>query len=357
MRGEFEFLNRISIGTRIIGENSPTFIIAEVGINHNGDLDIAKESIYAAAKAGADCVKFQTFRADEFMADKSVQYEYVSSGVKVTEAMYDMFKRLEMPLFWHLELQKYCKELGVEFLTSVADPLSMKVALDSGVRALKLASEDLINHRLIMAVADIELPLILSTGMSSNQELFDVIDILERKQKKNVIFLHCVSLYPTKDEEANLKRMVGLSERTSALVGYSDHTIGPLASIGAVALGAKVIEKHFTLDRSLAGPDHSFSSNPSEFKEMVSKIRAIERLLGNDYSEISGRELSSKQQFRRSIVATRDLIVGSTLSEGDIAARRPEGGIHPRELHSIVGKKVKTRIEKNQQIKWEMLEE
>lgn len=356
MRNEFQFSKSIAIGSRFIDESSPAFIIAEVGINHNGNLDLAKESIYSAAQAGADCVKFQTFRADEFMADQSLEYEYVSSGVRVKEAMYDMFKRLEMPIFWHSELQKYCQELGVEFLTSVADPLSMKVAIDSGVRALKLASEDLINHRLIDAVAGCELPLILSTGMSSNQELIDVINILKEKQKKNVIFLHCVSLYPTEDDEANLKRMVGISERAGSLIGYSDHTMGSLASIGAVALGARVIEKHFTLDRSLAGPDHSFSSNPIEFKKMVSEIRTIEKLLGNDYLEISGRELSSKQQFRRSIVATRDLVVGSNLSEADLAARRPEGGIHPRELHSVVGKKVKINIKKNQQINWEMLE-
>src|SRR5262245_16201803 len=239
-------MDKFRIGKRILSPDRVPYVIAEVGLNHNGDLGVAKATVDMAAACGVDAVKFQSFRAEEFIADREMTYSYKSSGRTVAENAFAMFKRLELPLAWHSELMDYCASKGVDFLSSAADPRSVDLLNELKVVAIKIASEDLINQRLLRHVGAVGLPIILSTGMADEREVDEGLETLKLAGCKEVMLLHCVSLYPTLDEEVNLRRMVGLRERYQLPVGYSDHSVGTAASIGAVALGALAIEKHFT---------------------------------------------------------------------------------------------------------------
>lgn len=346
----------LSIEGKNIGPGHPVFIIAEIGVNHNGDMALAKQIIKAAADSGADCVKFQTWRAEEFMADHDHEYEYTSEGKVIREKMYEMFKRLELPLEWHKELFDYARSLGLVPLTSVADPICAQAAIEAGAKALKLASEDLINYPLLEYVAAQKLPLALSTGMADENEIREAKNILERHDKlQNTVFLHCVSLYPVEDHEAHLLRMKAMSEITNNLIGYSDHTIGPEACVAAVALGACVLEKHFTFDKNLPGPDHAMSADPAELSNLISRVRRTEQMLGTNHFELSERELDKRDSFRRSIVAAKDLKAGEILKQNDLALKRPGNGIHPRELKKIIGKTLIHDIPKHNQLTLEFL--
>jgi len=347
----------IQIENHLIGPGHPVFIIAEIGVNHNGDKALAKRTIEAAAEAGADCVKFQTWRTEEFMADRDLEYEYVSEGGLVKEKMYDMFKRLELPLQWHRELFDHARGLGLVPLTSVADPLSTDAALEAGVKALKLASEDLINLPLLEYVATKDVPLILSAGMADEMEIKDALDIMKRfNALSRTIFLHCVSLYPTQDDEANLLRMQAIQEITGCIPGYSDHTIGPEACIGAVALGACVLEKHFTLDKGLPGPDHAMSADPGELGEIVNAVRRMEAMLGNKTLDIPPREHEFRHVFRRSVVAAHALQKGARLAATDIVLKRPGSGLRAREMPKLLGRVLNRDVAADSQIAWEMFE-
>lgn len=347
----------IQIENRLIGQGHPVFIIAEIGVNHNGDKDLAKRTIEAAARAGADCVKFQTWRAEEFMADRDLEYEYFSKGGLVKEKMYDMFKRLELPLQWHRELFEHARSLGLVPLTSVADPLSTDAALEAGVNALKLASEDLINLPLLEYVATKDVPLILSTGMADEIEIRDALDIMKRHNVLvRTIFLHCVSLYPTKDDEASLLRMQAIQELTGCIPGYSDHTTGPEACVGAVALGACVLEKHFTLDKGLPGPDHAMSADPVELGAIVKAVRRMEDMLGNKTLDLPSRELEFRHVFRRSVVAAQALQKGARLAATDVALKRPGSGLRAREIPKLIGRVLNRDVAADTQISWDMLQ-
>ena len=336
-----------ALADRQIGHGQPVFIIAEIGVNHNGDLQLAKDMVAAAAACGADCVKFQTFRADEFMADKKLIYEYESAGQRVRESMYDMFKRLELPLAWHQELFATARQLGVCPLTSVAYPLSADLVTDIGVAGYKLSSEDLINLPLVEHVAQKGKPILFSTGMSDAEEVADVVAILQKYHANEWVFLHCVSLYPTPDKEANLRRMRTLAEAVQGPVGYSDHTVGITACLGAVALGACVLEKHFTTDKNLAGPDHALSANPEEFRALVQSVRRLEAQLGSSQLAPSQTELVQRQEFRRSIVASQDLAEGHVITTDDLALKRPGYGLRARDMPSLVGKKLQHAVHKD----------
>ena len=357
MNRKLSFSKQIEIEGRCIGPGHPVFFIAEIGLNHNGDMDLAKRTVEAAAKAGADCVKFQTFRTEEFMADRDIEYEYNSGGVVVKEKMYDMFKRLELPFAWHQELFDYARSLGLVPLTSVADHICVDIALKAGVKALKLASEDLINLPLLKYVAAKGIPLILSTGMADEIEIRDAMKIIGRFDGvAKTIFLHCVSLYPVEDTEANLLRMRTLQDLTQSIVGYSDHTEGPEACLGAVALGACILEKHFTFQKNLPGPDHEMSADPGELNELVRMVRRLEKMLGGNNLKISEREAEIRNSFRRSIVASTDLPSGKVLEIGDLALKRPGNGIRPRQFSELIGKNLTHALRKNDQLKPEMMD-
>ena len=348
-----QFDRIIKIEDKMIGDKNPAFIIAEVGINHNGDIEIAKKMIEVAANCGADCVKFQTFNTDEFMSDSELEYSYKVRGRKVTEKMYDMFKRLEIPIDSYEILFDYCRQCKIVPLTSVADKEIADLMENIGLGALKLSSEDFINIPLVRHVAEKNLPLILSTGMADKEEIQDVFSLLVERKKRNVIFLHCTSIYPTPDDEANLLRISALKEKTGSLVGYSDHTQESVVALGAISLGACIIEKHFTLDKNMQGPDHYFSADPDAFTNMVDNIRKIEKSLGKGNLELSPLELKQRAQFRRSIVAARNLDEGHILKKNDLALKRPGNGLHPRNLSKLYGKRILRFIAENKPLNLE----
>jgi N,N'-diacetyllegionaminate synthase len=346
---ESKFQSLIHIEGRAISRSDPVFVIAEIGVNHNGDIDLAREMIRSAKECGVDCVKFQTFRAEEFMASRGVNYTYLSAGRAVSEDMYDMFTRLELPASWHIELFCYARKLGLIPLTSVADSLSVGVAESAGASAYKLSSEDLINLSLIEFVASKGKPLILSTGMADEQEVDDALAVLSNHKLEKVVLLHCVSVYPTPDDEVRLGRMLALSKKTGALVGYSDHSMGITAAVMAAGLGACVIEKHFTLDRNLEGPDHGLSSDPNEMRELVREVRRVETMRGLVIESISPSktELILRPTFRRSLVANVDLPKGTKISKDDLCFQRAgKEGLRYRDIGLLLGKRLRHPIDK-----------
>lgn len=346
---ENAFSQVIHIDDREIGAEHPVFVIAEIGINHNGDLDQALEMVRAAAECGVDCVKFQTFKTEEFMAKKGIAYQYTSAGQIVTEDMYEMFKRLELPLSWHAKLFTYARSLGVVPLTSVADPGSAAVAESAGATAYKLASEDLINLPLLQHVSKKGKPLLLSTGMADEEEIDDALAVLKESGVRDVVFLHCVSVYPTPDNEAHLGKIVTLARKTGSLVGYSDHTLGSTACVAAVALGACVIEKHFTLDKNLAGPDQALSADPREMKALVNEIRRVELMGTHDFRAMAPTktERITRVTFRRSLVAAQDLPAGTVISKANLLLQRAGvEGIRYRDIDLLLGKTLRRMIPK-----------
>lgn len=351
----FKLMPDMDIEGRKVGFGHPVFIIAEIGVNHNGNLDIAKQMVERAAECGVDCVKFQTFSADEFIADKDMVYEYEAAGKKISENMFDMFKRLEMPSSWHKELFAYSRKCGLVPLTSVADPKSVDLVCNLGISAFKLSSEDLINLPLVEYVANKRMPLILSTGMADEDEIEDVLKILKECESAQAAFLHCVSLYPTPAREANLLRMAALRKKVNGPVGYSDHTIGTVAAIGATALGACIIEKHFTLDRNMRGPDHAFSSDVNEMKNIVSGIRKAEEMIGKADLKFSPSEIEMRKQFRRSIVAARDLPKGHAIERKDLWLKRPGIGLKAKDIPFLLGKTLTIAVKKDEPITYEKI--
>lgn len=349
----FAFDPLIDIEGRQVGRSAPVLIIAEIGVNHNGDLDLARKLVAAAAACGADAVKFQSYRTDEFVGSSTLVHEYVSRGETIVERQEEMFARLQMPAEWHTQLFSYARELGVMPLTSVADMESARVADAAGVAAFKLASEDLVNLPLLEHVASQPKPLILSTGMVSEEELQDAVDLLAGREHRKVVFLHCVSVYPTPDEEVRLGRMAVIARRTGAIVGYSDHSMGPAACVAAVALGACVIEKHFTLDRNLPGPDHYLSADPREMTDLVAQIRHVEQLRRYDLQTIepSPGEQRLRAVFRRSLVAAHDLQAGAVVNLADLKLQRVGvEGLRYRDAHLIVGRSLGTSVRRGEPV-------
>lgn len=342
---------RFVLGNRTLEPGQPPYVVAEIGVNHNGDYDLAVQSIDAAVEAGVDAVKFQTFRTEEFMADPNHMYEYENRGEVVRESMYEMFKRLELPESWHGTLKRYAEEKGVDFLSSAADPLSADLLVRLGVPAIKLASEDLINLPLLAHVGTLGQPVIVSTGMGDEGEIEQALATLSRGGCEEILLLHCVSLYPTPDEEVNLMRMIALRDRFGLPIGYSDHSWGIEASLAATALGALFIEKHFTLDRSLPGPDHALSSDPAEMKALVDGVRKVARQLGSAAIQPSPGEEEARRSFRRSIVAKTDLPAGTILEAKHLHLKRPGTGLPPSQLEGLLGKTLIRPLVENEQLR------
>lgn len=341
----------LKIGNRLIGNGAPCYIIAEIGVNFNGDLNLAEKMIEAAAACGVDAVKFQTFRAEEFVADQTLYYTYVQAdGTTVTESQYDMFKRLELPVEWHDILKRKAQSLDVDFLSSSADRAAVDVLSSVGVPALKLASEDLINIDLLEYVAKKRLPVFLSTGMADYYEITTALNIFKIANHNDIVLLHCVSKYPVEPQECNLLRIKALQRHFPFPVGYSDHSEGTEAAMLAIALGACLVEKHFTLDKSLPGPDHKMSSDPEEMKELVKRIRLAEKMLGIESLGFNETEDASRAEFRRSIVAKSFLPKGSRLGLEMLAYKRPGGGLKPYQRELILGGILNRDIAKDEMI-------
>lgn len=332
------FLARVTIGSRLLGAGEPALIVAELGVNHDGDAAQARAMVAAAAAAGAEAVKVQTFRTEEFLSDRTLTYTYRRGDTEVTESMYSMFKRLELPLPALRDLQDEARARGVLFLSTPCDVESLRALLALGVPAVKISSEDLINVAFLEEVAQAPVPVILSTGMADEAEIALALDIFRRAGKRDVVLLHCTAVYPAPDGEVNLARLTALRERFGILTGFSDHTFDAGAAAGAAVLGAVLIEKHFTLDRARTGPDHAFSATPDILRATVAAVRRAEEQRGSGALQPSPGEQRLRHEFRRSIVAARDLPAGTVLTAADLAYQRPGDGLKPYERGRVLGR-------------------
>ena len=340
-------MSSIKIGNKVIGENNPVFIIAEAGINHNGDLETAKKMIEVASEIGADAIKFQTGKVSETIIKNAPKAEYQKNSDKDEETQYEMIKQVELTDEEWLELCKFSKKKDIIFFSKPSYEGAVPLLLKMGIPVFKIGSGDVTHLSLIRKVAKTKLPIILSTGMSTMEEIKEAVDTIKGEGNKNIILLHCTSNYPTDYENVNLKAMLTLKDKFDLPVGYSDHTIGTDVPTAAVALGACVIEKHFTLDKSMKGPDHKASMEPEEFKVMVKKIRDTEKILGSADKKPTPSEKDVRSAARKSIVANSDIKKGEIIKEEHLAFKRPGIGLTQKYLKDIIGKKARTDIKKD----------
>jgi N,N'-diacetyllegionaminate synthase len=337
----------IEIAGRIVGPGYPCFIIAEAGVNHNGKLNMAKQLVIAAARAGADAVKFQSFKAENVATRKAPKAEYQKQATGSAESQYEMIERLELSAANFAELARHAQKNGIIFLSTPFDKVSADLLDSLGVPAFKIASGELTNFPLIRYVAKKGKPVILSTGMSTLAEIDEALHVIQGEGIKDIILLHCVTAYPAKVEDVNLRAMETLRREFKLPVGLSDHTLGTTVPIAAVALGACVIEKHFTLDRSLPGPDHQASLEPDELKQMIKAIREVEKAMGDGSKMPTKEEKQIQKVARRSIVARVNIPKGTIITEAMLDIKRPGTGIEPKNISSIVGKRAKRNIERD----------
>jgi len=345
----------LSLGNRPIGPGHPCFAIAEIGNNHDGSFEQACRMIDAAAEAGADAVKFQTFKADKLVSPAPVAPGSLWKD-RNQRSWQDVFKDWELPREWHLKLSEHAASRGVLFFSTAFDLESVDFLESVGVPFHKIASFEITYPELLEKVASTGKPIILSTGASYLREVEDALSVLRRAGADEVVLLHCGSCYPLAVEDVNLRAMQTLSRVFICPVGYSDHTPGMEAALAAVSLGACVIEKHFTLDRSLPGPDHAVSMEPGEFSVMVRSIRAVESALGSFRKEPAAAEAGARSEGRRSLHAARDIPAGSLVTQDDIIVVRPAAGVKPGEKNQVIGTRTRSDIASGQPIRYGDLE-
>lgn len=317
-----------------------TLIIAEAGVNHNGSIVMAKQLIDAAAIAGVDYVKFQTFKAEKLVTKDAKQADYQQRNA-ADDSQYSMLKKLELSEAQHEELIAYCMEKGLKFLSTAFDMESVEYLHSLRLGLWKIPSGEITNYPYLKAIAQYGKPVILSTGMCEMEDVQNAVDVLCKHglKKEQITVLHCNTEYPTPMQDVNLKAMQEIKDAIGVKVGYSDHTQGIEVPIAAVALGAEVIEKHFTLDRTLPGPDHKASLEPNELKAMVDAIRNIEQALGDGRKHVSESERKNMAIARKSIVAARDINHGEMLTEDNLCVKRPGSGISPMRWEELIGTK------------------
>ena len=339
----------IKVDHKYIGKDAPCFIAAEIGINHNGDLDLAKQTIDAAKYAGVDAVKFQYFHTEDFLLDKELTHEYESQGEVISEAQYEMFKRCELNLQQLTQIKSHCDTLGILFFCTPTNIQGVHDLQELQSPLLKNGSDFLGHLDLIAEMAKTNIPTILSLGMATLDEIHDAVNTFEQAGGKDLILLHCVSVYPCPAEALNLSRIRTLIQTFKHHpIGFSDHSKGTQASVGAVALGACFLEKHFTLDKNLSGPDHSFSADPEEMKQLVDDIRSIESSLGSSEIAPAHQEEYARNHYRLSCVAGKDLLAGHILHKEDIAFARPAKGLPPKSINLLIDKALTQEVKKNQ---------
>ncbi|MDD4651092.1 MAG: N-acetylneuraminate synthase [Methanothrix sp.] len=350
-------MNQIEIDGRYVGEGKSCFIIAEAGVNHNGSLDCAKKLIDTAKWAGADAVKFQIFKAEDIAIPQAKKAEYQKNTTSRDESQFDMIKRLELSEDEFRHLANYAKERNILFLSTPFSISSVNLLEEMNVSAYKIASGEITNYPLLEHIARKGKPIILSTGMCTLEEIGEALKIINEAGEKRVILLHCVTSYPVKIDEINLKAIETIRNAFKQPVGLSDHTLGKTSSIAAVAMGACTIEKHFTLCRNLPGPDHKASLEPIELKELIGAIRDVERAMGNGIKKPTLEEEKIKMTVRKSLVAAIEIPKDSKITQEMIGIKRPGTGIAPKNLMSVIGKRAKIDIQKDSLITWDAIAE
>ena len=333
-------MNKIRIGDHLVGDGEPTFIIAEAGSNHDGKKEQAKKLIDIAADAGIDAVKFQAFKADKLFN---------------TEETVKKLKKIEFKDDWYGEIFDYAHNKGIILLFSVFDEKTVDILSNYDMTAYKIASYELLHFPLLKKIIKKNKPIILSTGMANQLEVEKVIDWINSNGNNQIMLMHCVSQYPAQIDDVNLKSITAL-KKYNMPVGYSDHTMGIYAALAAVAMGSNIIEKHFTISRSMKGPDHSYSLEPSELKEMVNGIRQIDRMLGVEEIQPTKYEVTQRQS-RRAIYAKNDIKMGNVIKKDDLIILRPSpaGCLLPEELDNIVGKMATKKIKKGDLLKEDLM--
>ena len=313
-----------------------TKIIAEIGVNHNGDIETAKKMIEVAKECGADVAKFQTAKIDSIVSKHAGMADYQKDNIGQVMSQKDMLKDLLLPFDAYYELSYYCKKVGIEFLSTPFDIDSIQL-LNSIQSIWKIPSGEITNYPYLREIAKTGKDIILSTGMSTFDEINDAITVLDKYKAGKVSLLHCTTDYPTPMNDVNLNAMIAMKDRFRLPVGYSDHTKGIEVSIAAVAIGATIIEKHFTLDRNMLGPDHKASLEPNELKDMIKSIRNIEIAMGDYEKRPSDAEMKNRKVARKSIVASRKIKIGEILGENNLTTKRPGNGISPMKWNEIIG--------------------
>lgn len=334
-----------------ISKKIPVFIIAEAGVNHNGSIELAKRLIDVAAEAGADAVKFQTFVAEEGISSNAPKAVYQKHTTDSSESQLEMVKKLELSKADHQELMAYANHKNIMFFSTPFDNGSVDLLVELGVPVIKISSGEITNHPFLKYIAKKGLPIILSTGMSTLEEVAEAVSVIKEAGCKDLTLLHCTSNYPARVEDCNLLAMKTMADAFNVLVGYSDHTPGIYVSLAAAAMGACVIEKHFTLDKNLPGPDHRASLEPDELEEMVRGIRLVEKVQGSSVKAPVKSELEVRGVARKSIVAKIDIPKDTIISEDMIAFKRPGTGIAPKYFNTIVEKKARRFIKKDDLVK------
>ena len=330
-----------------------TLIIAEAGVNHNGDIAKAKALIDKGAEAGVDYVKFQTFKAEKLVTKQAQRASYQDKNTQNNDSQYEMLKKLELSQALHQELMDYCNQKGVKFLSTGFDSESLVFLAQLGITIAKVPSGEITNLPYLRQVASLFPEVILSTGMATINEIKDAVKVLtdEGVSKEKITILHCNTEYPTPMEDVNLKAMLHIQRELGLPIGYSDHTLGIEVPIAAVALGATVIEKHFTLDKTLPGPDHKASLEPNELKAMVSAIRNIEKAIGGSgLKEVSKSEEKNKPIARKSILASTDIKKGNIFTPENLTVKRPGTGISPMQWDEVIGKEAKRDFQEDELI-------
>lgn len=338
---------KIKIGKNLIGDGCPVFIIAEAGINHNGDIEKAMLLIDEAVKCGADAVKFQTHLPEKEMLKDAFTADYVG------DSLFDILKKVELSKEDHIKLKKYAEEKGILFLSTAFSREAADLLEEINVKAYKIGSGEMTNLPLIEHIAKKGKPMFISTGMSILEEIKETVDLV-KKLNNNFIILHCTSSYPTKYEDVNLKVIEQLREEFKTPVGLSDHSLGIYTSLAAVVLGACVLEKHFTISREWPGPDQKASIEPRELKALVQGVRAIKKALGN-IKKINDDEVPIKKMARESVVSLKDISSGTVIEKDMVWVKRPGTGIPAKDLSEIIGCRTKRNIKANQLISWKDL--
>lgn len=317
------------------------FIIAEAGVNHNGDIEMAKKLVDAAVSAGADAVKFQTFKAERIVSRIADKAEYQKKTTNLNESQFDMIKKLELDESAHRLLKMYCKKRSIGFLSSPFDIESVHFLNELGLEIFKIPSGEITNYPYLREIGKLKRRVILSTGMADLSEVESALNVLIQFGTPliNITLLHCNTEYPTPLQDVNLRAMLTLKKHFHTEVGYSDHTLGDEVAVAAAALGARIVEKHFTLDKNLKGPDHSASMEPAEFKNMVGSIRNVEIALGQKIKKLSHSEIKNVNTVRKSITAARHIEAGEFFTEENLCTKRPGTGLSPMRWNEILGKR------------------
>jgi len=348
-----QFNKLITIGNSEVGEGRPPYIIAEIGVNHNGDLGLAKKMVESAVAAGANAAKFQTFKAETLSTKSTEKVAYQKKSGPQDETHYEMLRKLEMSDSMHKELIKFCSEKNIEFLSTPYTIEDAKYLQELSVSAFKIASADIVDIPLLEFCAKTRKPVIVSAGMATMEEIKEAVNIFVKYDNPNLVLLHCTSRYPTPNDAINLKVINTLKKEFQCLVGFSDHSEGNYAAIAAVALGACILEKHFTLDKSLPGPDHKASTTPDEFSNLITGVKAVYLALGSSTKSVDPGEIEMRKTSRKSVVLREDVKKGTLIEREHLTCKRPGTGILPKHIDKLVGKKTKRDIRKDELISFE----